>query len=173
MKYLDRGAQLSACGKYRYSLWRTWDESLPTVHFVGLNPSTADGAADDPTIRRCLRFAIAAGFGGLVMLNLWAFRTTHPEDLLAVETDQERENLDAIARLTDGSPRVVACWGAHAMARTRSRAVVPLVREWWCIGQPTKAGAPGHPLYIPGCVEMRRWDPPAVMAGQPAGGNAQ
>jgi hypothetical protein len=35
-------AKLSDCRKYRFALWRTWDESKPYAMFVGLNPSTAD-----------------------------------------------------------------------------------------------------------------------------------
>ena len=51
------GATISPCGLYRYRLWRGWNPELPTVNFVMLNPSTADDAVDDPTIRRCLRYA--------------------------------------------------------------------------------------------------------------------
>ena len=39
-------AKLSECRKYRYALWRTWDDSKPYVMFVGLNPSTADENTD-------------------------------------------------------------------------------------------------------------------------------
>jgi hypothetical protein len=35
---------------------------MRTVAFIGLNPSTADEAKDDPTVRRCLRFAFDWGF---------------------------------------------------------------------------------------------------------------
>lgn len=49
---LDSGATISECGKYRYRLWRVWDESLPTCCFVMLNPSKADATEDDPTIRQ-------------------------------------------------------------------------------------------------------------------------
>ncbi len=51
---LERGAQLSDCGAYRYRLWREWDTSCPTLAFLMLNPSTADHRVDDPTITRCL-----------------------------------------------------------------------------------------------------------------------
>lgn len=53
---MKKGAELSLDRIYRYALYRTWDESLPKVMFVGLNPSTADEFSDDPTIRRCLNF---------------------------------------------------------------------------------------------------------------------
>ena len=39
---LKTDAKFSACRKYRYALWRTWDESKPYAMIIGLNPSTAD-----------------------------------------------------------------------------------------------------------------------------------
>ena len=39
-----------------------------------LNPSTADAQTNDPTIRRCLQFAQAWGYGTLEVVNLFAFK---------------------------------------------------------------------------------------------------
>ena len=39
---MEKSAILSADRKYRYVLTRIWDETKPTVVFIGLNPSTAD-----------------------------------------------------------------------------------------------------------------------------------
>ena len=45
-------AELSACGKYRYTLTRHWDvQPGPMATFIMLNPSTADAAADDPGVK--------------------------------------------------------------------------------------------------------------------------
>src|SRR3954454_5135391 len=82
-------AYLSPCRTWRYSLTRTItdpDESCcrpkgGTVTFVGLNPSTADETLDDPTTRRCVRFARDWGFNRLKMVNLYAYRATKPNDL--------------------------------------------------------------------------------------------
>jgi len=57
------GAILSECEQYRYRLWREWDNSRPGLGFIMLNPSIADHQADDPTITRCLRRAIAGKYG--------------------------------------------------------------------------------------------------------------
>jgi hypothetical protein len=54
-------AKFSACRKYRYALWRTWDESKPSAMIIGLNPSTADENENDPTITRCFNFAKSWG----------------------------------------------------------------------------------------------------------------
>ena len=73
-------AVLSDCGTYRYRLWRKWGCGSPLL-FVMLNPSTADAEVDDATIRRCLGFADAHGFGELEVVNLYAYRATDPADL--------------------------------------------------------------------------------------------
>ena len=77
---LCKSAVLSPCWTYRYELTRRWS-SRPLVGWVMLNPSTADAEADDPTVRRCVRFANAWGYGGLVIRNLFALRATDPSEL--------------------------------------------------------------------------------------------
>ena len=58
-KSLQTGAEFSECRTWRYVLWRRWGWHgfAKQVMFIGLNPSTADETDDDPTIRRCIRFA--------------------------------------------------------------------------------------------------------------------
>src|SRR5436190_16744965 len=68
-------------GDYRYLLWRSWDRARPRLLWVFLNPGTADGRADDPTLRRCIGFSQAWHYGGLEIANLFAFRTPRPADL--------------------------------------------------------------------------------------------
>lgn len=73
-------ARFSPDRVYRYDLVRDWDTRQQVVAFIGLNPSTADESEDDPTIRRCIRYARDWGYGGIVMLNAFAFRATDPRD---------------------------------------------------------------------------------------------
>lgn len=70
---MKKNAILSDDRKYRYVLSRNWDETKPTVLFIGLNPSIADESEDDPTIRRCINFAKDWGYGGILMTNLLSF----------------------------------------------------------------------------------------------------
>jgi hypothetical protein len=76
-----KNALLSACGYYRYWLSREWDDSLPIVTFIMMNPSTADAFNDDATIRKCVGFAKAWGFGRIRVVNLFALRSREPLDL--------------------------------------------------------------------------------------------
>ena len=59
---LKKNAKFSGCRTYRYALWRVWDQSNPYVMFIGLNPSTADETEDDPTVIRCMNYALLIPF---------------------------------------------------------------------------------------------------------------
>ena len=46
-----------------------------------LNPSTADGETDDATIRVCRGRALRMGYGGIIVVNLFAYRATSPDNM--------------------------------------------------------------------------------------------
>jgi hypothetical protein len=143
---VGKSAQFSGCRTWRYVLRRVWNPDRAPVAFIGLNPSTADESLDDPTIRRCVGFAKSWGFGGLVMLNLFAFRSTDPQVL--------REVADPIGPHNDGwiesetrRREVICCWGVHGTLKDRDSAVLKTLRGAKCLGT-TKDGHPRHPLYL-------------------------
>ena len=81
---LDRAVAFSRCGLYRWWLRRSWNPTRPTLVFVGLNPSQADGDREDPTLRRLISFAQAWGYGQLEVLNLFARVASQPSSLRRV-----------------------------------------------------------------------------------------
>ena len=68
--------------RYRYLLTRQVGFGDKRVTFLMLNPSTADEERNDPTIRRCINFANAWGFGWLDVTNLSSLRATNPKEML-------------------------------------------------------------------------------------------
>ena len=72
------GAAFSPCRRWRYLLWRCWDEPGPTANFLMLNPSTAYEAKLDPTCARARGYAERWGYGALIVTNIFAFRETNP-----------------------------------------------------------------------------------------------
>jgi hypothetical protein len=185
--YVARGAEISDCGKYRYRLWREWrlgnsqqwdmwteDDGSPALDgagqqigeplacvFVMLNPSTADGNEDDPTIRRCVSFAQREGYDRLEVINLFSYRATDPKALLAlnhnddpVGTDNERH-----VDLTLNRAGLVICgWGVHGGHIGQDETMLGWLQDRidllprqvaiMALGI-TKAGHPRHPLYLP------------------------
>ena len=134
-------------GKYRYRLRRIWDESKPLVAFIMLNPSTADASANDPTIRRCIRFAHDWGYGGMIAVNLFAYRATLPRTLKRARRPVGPENDDYLLQTHEDAALTVFAWGVHGVWRERDREVIDLLGEGFCLGV-TKDGIPRHPLYL-------------------------
>lgn len=141
-------------GDYRYTLTRVWDPTLPVITFVLLNPSTADEAQLDPTLRRCVGFAKREGFGGMLILNLYAFRTKDPKVMMAAPDPIGPDNDRVLANVTG---TVVAGWGTKAEPARVSQAVALLPRLQ-ALGV-TKKGHPQHPLYVPANAPLIQWVP--------------
>jgi hypothetical protein len=154
---MERAAVISPCGLYRYQLSRIWDDSLPRCLFAGLNPSKADGSQDDPTVRRMIGFARDWGYGGLFVVNLFAFRATDPKDMKTAIDPIGPENDDYIRRLTLYCDITIAAWGCHGDHLGRANQVIPWLRNLHHLGL-TKSGHPRHPLYLPKDTKPIRWE---------------
>jgi hypothetical protein len=156
------GAVFSPCRTWRYELWRRWDDSRQACVFIGLNPSTADETANDPTIRRCIDFAKRWDCGALVMLNLYAFRATDPRDMLKATDPVGPENDAALRRCTERAGTIVAAWGTNADPVRAELACLLINRPIMCL-RLTKEGCPQHPLYIPADTKpIAYWMPPEL-----------
>lgn len=141
---------------YRYVLWRRWDKAKNYAVFIGLNPSTADEKEDDPTIRRCIRFASDWGFGGLAMINLFGFRATDPADMKSATDPVGPLNDRHINTVIDRAGIVIAAWGTHGSFRNRGSIVRSMVAGLHVL-KLTKNGYPAHPLYLPKTLKPIRW----------------
>ena len=120
--------------------------------FCGLNPSTADETKDDPTVKRCINRAKRMGFDGMIMLNIFAYRSTDPQGLLEVPNPVGGWNDEVLRLVAAGAHGVIACWGTHGAINGRGAFVLKLLKQsakrlavlaW------TKDGHPKHPLYHP------------------------
>lgn len=150
-------AVFSPCRKYRYELWRHWQQPEPSyVMFIGLNPSTADETTDDPTIRRCIQFAKDWGYASLCMTNLFAYRATQPKDMKAVDDPVGPENDSTLKRLAEGAGIIVAAWGTHGTHRNRDYDVKKSMAHLSYL-RLTKDGHPSHPLYLPASLVPQPW----------------
>lgn len=152
---MEKGAFFSADRRYRYVLWRTWDLTRPVVLFIGLNPSTADEKNDDPTVRKCMGFARRWGCGGLIFVNLFAYRTTNPINLRKVVDPVGLENDCWIQNQLGKADFVVGAWGNHGSYMGRGARYLEEIPELYCL-QINKTGHPAHPLYISYEKDLRK-----------------
>ena len=150
-------AVISDCGTYRYSLTRVWDKGRGLLVFCMLNPSTADGKENDPTIRKCIGFAMRLGFGGIHVVNLSAFRAKKPSDLRKAKYAPGPDNLQYLREAFAGNT-VVLAWGAHGaevpLLARGARELAKIHADQVCILRDTKYGHPEHPLMLPYSCEL-------------------
>jgi len=139
-----KSACISPDNQYRYKLLRSWNENKPTIMFVMLNPSTADSEKDDPTIRRVINFTKSWGYGGVHVVNLYAFRSTDPKGLKHIEDPIGQDNIFHIKTLIGLVEKVIYAWGNN---EKEPKWLCELVHTPYCIGV-SKKGIPKHPLYL-------------------------
>lgn len=145
-------------GEYRYRLGRTWDDAASRACWIMLNPSTADATVNDPTIRRCIGLSRAWGYGSLVVVNLFALRSTDPRALRTHLSPVGTRNDEAIMEESARAGLVVAAWGTHGSLRGRHGYIrEALATRLHHVGL-TKEGFPRHPLYVRGDVLPLRWE---------------
>lgn len=152
---MDRGAYISRCKKYRYGLWRQWDDTKRSIAFFMLNPSTADDNLDDPTVRRCIDFANRWGYGGIYVVNLSPYRSTDPKKLNEVVLPEViiENNVKHIKSLESAVDKYVCAWGSNKVPDKVKESVTPILSVLQTKGKLfklglNKNGTPKHPLYL-------------------------
>lgn len=177
-------AAISECGKYRYALHRQLSMAQSkSCLFIMLNPSTADGTQDDPTIRRCVGFAKSWGCDRLFVGNLFAWRATDPNelrkngvgggDVVGASNQQWLEALaDVVARREDVPGPIVCAWGPKGRYMRQDETVSGWLDETFdlqCLGF-AKDGSPRHPLMLPKSAQLEPFAPtkPSQRAGRDA-----
>lgn len=154
---VNSGAEFSADRKYRYALWRIWENKKPIVMFIGLNPSTANEQDPDRTVSTVIRYAKRWGYGGVYMMNCFPYVSTDPEKLY----DHSNTDLNDrwLRKVGEKCERVVFAWGAFKIIREKKRDIeltsmfpdaVALVLN--------KDGSPHHPLYLPPEIVPVKWE---------------
>jgi hypothetical protein len=156
------GATYAYGRRYRTVLLRSWNNHLPRndyVLWIGMNPSTAEAAVDDRTIRKELYFTKKMGFRSYVKCNVMDYRSTDPRILLDVETPCSDQNLPAIIQHATNATVIVVCWGSlpKPLRRYADEVVQSLSSyQLYCMGK-TKDGSPRHPLYLSNTTEKQPW----------------
>lgn len=149
------GAIFDRDKNYRYALWKKWNLTKQMIMFIGLNPSTANEYIDDPTIRRVQRFAFDNGYGGFYMMNLFAYISSDPKQLLSCQDPlgKNDEWLNTIYLKTD---IIIFCWGSFQEAKQRAKYITDKFEGF--VLAINKDGSPGHPLYLPKNSSIIKYD---------------
>src|SRR5438105_7106500 len=152
------GAKFSSCRRWRYLLWRRWDERKPVANFLMLNPSTADEFKLDPSCTRARVYAEQWGYGGLIVTNVFGWRATDPAEMKAAHDPVGRGNDAAILRAAREAAIVVCAWGNHGAHLERSKKILQLLKDVDLhVLKMNGGGEPAHPLYLRAALKPKRW----------------
>jgi hypothetical protein len=88
---------------------------LPLIIWIMMNPSTADHQKNDPTILKIIRYSTKWGYGAVLVLNIYAFRTSRPENLPQVMRE-------AVGKAND--------WWIRTIFEFAARKNIPVVCAW-------------------------------------------
>lgn len=153
---MNKGAVFSPDRKYRYSLWRIWDERLPLLLLIMLNGSTANENQDDPTVTRGMYRAGHGRFGGLLVGNEFGYATLDPDEMMRQADPVGPDNDLYLREMIAGSGLQVCAWGNYGGFRGRDKIVRAMVSEPYCLGI-NSTGHPRHPLYVPYSTGFTKW----------------
>ncbi|TBA80293.1 DUF1643 domain-containing protein [Rhizobium ruizarguesonis] len=130
---MQMSAAISDCTLYRDELRRVWDAGKPLLVVCMLNPSDADHQRNDPTVRDLIFFAKLWGYGGILIVNLHAWRSCSPKEMMQARgsvgprCDDYIDRALIIARHQD-TP-MLAAWGAGGEYLGRDRWLMTRARR--------------------------------------------
>lgn len=164
---IRKHAVISDDQQYRYMLGRSWGRDWfhggSLVTWVMLNPSTADAELDDQTIRQCVHYSQREGFDQLAVVNLYAFRSPYPKDLLLASDPIGPENLTYVKHYMTMADKVVVAWGNHGLMAQHEETYDAILHKgvadpdrFWCLGF-NKGGQPKHPARVGHGLALVPW----------------
>ncbi len=148
----------SDCCNYRYFLSRIWNADDPMLMFIMLNPSKATVLKSDMTVTLCTNRAVTGGYGGICVLNIFAYMATDRRELRQIETPIGLRNDEIIRQqveLIRARDKIVCAWGVDGSIKRRGNAVRRILREstncpLYHLGQPglPRESHPPHPRLV-------------------------
>lgn len=150
--------------KYRFDLFEHWDDKKGYVLFIGLNPSTRFSGG---LVTRCRNLAKEWGYGGIHVMNLFAFRTPSP-NILFKQGNPEGHPVNAreILRVAKSAKLIVACWGNLGTFKDQDNKIIMLLslngHDLYNLGL-TQQGNPKHAAYVEKGVKPQLWWSKTVM----------
>lgn len=157
INYIESYARISDCKQYRYQLFRLWDTLKPLLGIVMHNSSTADGENDDPTIIRCVNRAYWAGYGGILVGNVFALRATNPQEVYEHPSPIGPDNPEYLLDLVIWCQHILCGWGDLPPEEYVNKILDKIgPAKLFHLGL-TKKGQPRHPLYVSYNQKMIYW----------------
>lgn len=148
---------------YRYVLKHSWkdmfDVQEKAIVWIALNPSTADENQLDPTLTRIRNFSNDFGYNCFYMLNIYAFRSTDPKNMLNCKQPIGKDNDYWIKEICNKTDKIVCCWGNMGKHLDRSNKIREMLKSYPLYYLDlSKENQPKHPLYLNSKLTLKRYE---------------
>lgn len=149
---IESVAVMSNNNEYRYRLTRTWDSNKEIVAVVMLNPSKANSLKTDDTIMNLTNYLIDNNYGGVDIVNMYAYMATNPSELQHRDQGYEAYNDSYITEAAAKRDVLIVAWGSDIKKYVkRKREVetlfVPYAHKIKCL-EDLQGRSPRHPLLL-------------------------
>lgn len=146
-------AIFSKDNKHRFVLSRDWAPQGEVLTFIMLNPSIGNESILEHTTQTCAIRAKQWGYSGILILNLFSYISTNPNDLTKVcHPEGDPHNIYMIKNIIRELPEqadIIAAWGRMGKLFNRDKQVIEAInRPLLCLGI-NQDGTPSHPLHLP------------------------
>ncbi|WP_313771616.1 DUF1643 domain-containing protein [Bacillus velezensis] len=121
--------------------------------FIMLNPSIADTSVCDKTLNRCVNFSKYRGYGGMIIVNLFAYISPYPQDLKKIDDPIGENNNEYLLEVAKMADKIILAWGNAfngEVFNKREKEVLELLKDYscYCIKKTRDDKFPRHPLYL-------------------------
>ena len=102
-----------------------------------------------------MKYAKRWGYGGIIMVNLFAYISTDPLQLRIIENPVGIDNdkyLKEVFNSFGTIGKVICCWGENGKLFDRDKEVLKIINEPYCL-KINADNSPSHPLYLSSDLE--------------------
>jgi hypothetical protein len=136
-----------------------WDIDTKFILWIGMNPSTAEGHIDDPTIRKEIKFSKREDYERYIKCNVMDYRSTSPQNI-PQDGAMSDGNRGTIRWFAKRAAIIIAAWGKLPPKLSYHAEVVfhdICKYQIWCLGK-NNDGSPRHPLYLKDTTPFERFN---------------
>jgi len=145
--------EFSCDGKHRFYLKCVWNNEIPGIIYVMLNPSTTDNISCDDTVEKIIEFSIQQGYGSTEIINLFSLIDPNSDNLRSgnnLVLPENRKMIESVIKDASGSNKqIVLAWGGKGYFFNANAFVFKLINDFgirpYCLGT-LKYNQPIHPV---------------------------
>lgn len=118
-------------GNHRYLLTRVWNNELPSVTIIMLNPSYADELMWDWSSMRIMNYIVGCKkYGGIDIVNLFSCIEKDSERLTQYKQKFDDNTDKYINKVIEKNSDIIIAWGVNKNRKTRIKTIKKFIKKY-------------------------------------------